>query len=464
MQDMLESTKSIRMETLLQLDLGQKLGQLRAIPVKIGGNDRVFLAVYGADFDVDPSVNMFYFPTDTLKMVVFTEKGEIVWKRDLGRSVVPGIWFCPVFAFDLDQDGIDEIYYVNNLDKDHPLAVRDYHLERLDVRTGETTGQWPWPNDGGRKQPLSLTFRNFILGGYANGEPVLVTAQGTYGTMSLQGWSKGMNRRWEYTIDADAPGARGSHITPIVDLNNDGIDEILWGERCISIDTGEELFCADRDVYRGHSDVIQPLLDPESGRWTIYTVRETDPDASPRVVLFDDQGNRIWGDVDHGHIDIGWVARIGENQRHVAMAIRIGAKSCGPDGRFHQEMDEFTFDALTGRPHKLPFSVYRTIPVDVNGDGYHELVRGMPTGDGELFDRFGDSFGNVGGTVAMAAKFLDLPGEQILSFSKEGMVRIWADRNAEDSPEALKRYEHPFYQRCLSLYAVGYNLYLCAGL
>ena len=44
MQDMLESTKSIRMETLLQLDLGQKLGQLRAIPVKIGGNDRVFLA------------------------------------------------------------------------------------------------------------------------------------------------------------------------------------------------------------------------------------------------------------------------------------------------------------------------------------------------------------------------------------------------------------------------------------
>jgi hypothetical protein len=88
----------------------------------------------------------------------------------------------------------------------------------------------------------------------------------------------------------------------------------------------------------------------------------------------------------------------------------------------------------------------------------------MPVGDGELFDRFGNSFGNVGGTVAMAAKFMDLPGEQILSFSKDGKIRIWTDRNAQDSSEALKRYKHPYYQRCLSLYGVGYNLYLCTGL
>jgi hypothetical protein len=187
------------------------------------------------------------------------------------------------------------------------LAVRDYQLERVDVRTGKTTGQWQWPNDGGKAQALSETFRNFILGGYVNDEPVLVTAQGTYGKMNLQGWNTDMSLRWEYNVAVNDPGARGSHITPIVDINNDGIDELLWGERAISLDTGVELFCADRDVYRGHSDVIQPILDPETGKWNIFTVRETDPEASPRVVLFDDQGNRVWGDVDAGHIDIGWV-------------------------------------------------------------------------------------------------------------------------------------------------------------
>jgi hypothetical protein len=55
---------------------------------------------------------MFFFPGDTLKLALFTESGGLVWRRDLGRGVVPGMWFCPVFAFDLDGDGVDEIWFV----------------------------------------------------------------------------------------------------------------------------------------------------------------------------------------------------------------------------------------------------------------------------------------------------------------------------------------------------------------
>jgi len=458
-------TKPIRLEPVMSLSVGQKLGQLRAAPVRLGEGRKAFLAVYGADFDVDPSVNMFYYPTDTLKMMVFTESGEVLWKRDLGRSVVPGIWFCPVYPFDLDGDGVDEIWYVNNLNDTHPLAVSFYRLERVDARTGETTGQWQWPNDGGKEQPLSCTFRNFILGGYVRGEPVLVTAQGTYMTMCLQGWKPDMTPRWNVVIGKDDPGARGSHITPVVDINGDGVDELLWGERAIELDGGRELFCADRDVYRGHSDVIQPIWNDAAGRWsTIFTCRESDPAASPRVVAFDTQGNRKWGHVEAGHIDIGWAARLKDDRSHVVMAIRIGSKTCGPDGRFHQNMDEFVFDAETGEEYPLGFSVYRTIPVDLNGDGYHELVRGMPAGDGAVLDRHGNEIGNIGGLAAMACKFLNLPGEQLLSFAPDGTVRIWADRNAEDSPDAVKRYENPYYSACRRLYGIGYNLYIVAGL
>jgi len=94
---------------------------------------------------------MFAYLTDTLKVTVFTEKGEVLWRRDLGRSVVPGGAFCPFYVFDLAGDGVDE------------------------------------------------------------------------------------------------PGARGSHVCPIVDINDDGIDEFMRGERCIELGSRG---CRDRPVPR----------------------------------------------------------------------------------------------------------------------------------------------------------------------------------------------------------------------
>lgn len=453
----------ISLETLLDISLGSPLGQLRAVPVALGaGAPRAFLAVYCADFDVDPWIEMFFFPTDTLKMALITERGEILWRRDLGRGVVPGMWFCPVLPFDLDGDGVEEIWVVGNPAADHPLGLSHYRLERLDARTGEMTGQWPWPHHG-REESLSHTFRNFLVGGYVRDEPVLVTAQGTYGDMFLQGWRPGMTPRWETRIGEETPGARGSHMCPIVDIDGDGADELLWGERCLSLDTGAELFCADRDVYRGHSDIVQPTWIEPDGSWRLFTCRESDPQATPRVVCFDAAGRRLWGQVEKGHIDMGWVARLKDDREHVAMAIRIGHKTCGPDGRFHYDRDEFIFDLSTGEPYPLPFSVYGTIPVDLNGDGFHELVRGLPGQTGEVLDRRGRSLGSVGGPVALVGKFLNHPGEQILAYHPDGTLRAWGDRNACDSEVALARYAHPFYRANLRLTSTGSNPDSLAG-
>ena len=163
-------------------------------------------------------------------------------------------------------------------------------------------------------------------------------------------------------------------------------------------------------------------------------------------------------------MDMGWAARLGGDGRHVAMAVRIDHKTCGPDGRFHYGRDEFTFDLLTGAPHPLPFSVYGTLPVDLNGDGLHELVRGIPGGDGEVLDREGRPLGSVGGTVALACRFLDHPGEQILAYYPDGALRVWGDRRAEDSPAARARYAHPFYAANRRLMSSGANLVALAGL
>jgi hypothetical protein len=109
--------KPIQLETLLEFSLGSPVGQLRAVPVRLGeGAPRAFLLAYCADFDVDPYIEMFFFPTDTLKLVLVTERGEELWRRDLGPGVVPGIWFCPVFSFDLDGDGVDEIWISSSVE------------------------------------------------------------------------------------------------------------------------------------------------------------------------------------------------------------------------------------------------------------------------------------------------------------------------------------------------------------
>jgi hypothetical protein len=455
----------IALEVLLEMSVGGPLGQLRAIPVRLSAHESpALLLIYCADFENDPYEEMFFFPTDPLKLMLIRSNGEILWRHELGRGVVPGMWFCPVLAFDLDGDGVDEIWFVNNPDPKHPLGVSHYHLERLDARTGESTGHWKWPNYGGQ-QNLSSKFRNFILGGHVRGEPVLVTAQGTYGAMFLQGWKPGMTSRWEHRIEATDPGARGSHMSAIADLDGDGVQEVMWGERCIEFDTGKELFCADREGYRGHSDLVQPVLNRATDKWSLYTCRESDGQAVKRVVAFDAQGKRVWGHVDEGHMDMGWVAHLSGESEPTAMAIKIGHKTCGPDGRFHHERTEFVFKTLSGTQSQLPFSVYGTLPVDLNGDGYHELIRGIPGQNGDVLDQRGQVVGSIGrGTVAMLSKFIPHPGEQILAHYPDGKIRIWADRNAHDSPVAMKRYANPFYAANQRLTAVGINMANLGGL
>ena len=451
------------LQPILEVSLDARVGQLRAAPVTLGADQpRGIVIAYGEDFDVDPYHEMFFYPEGTLKLAVMTEDGEVLWKKDLGRGVVPGMWFTPFFPFDLDGDGVDEIWFVNNPDQDHPLALSKYRLERLDAWSGESLGDRPWPKAAGG-QTISHSYRNFILGGHVHDEPVLVTAQGTYGPMAIQAWNPDGSLRWVKKIGRKDPGARGSHRSPVADMNGDDVQEILWGERLIELDEGREIFCADCTRWQQHSDVIAPFLDRETGQWYVFTTREKDVNQAPRVVTYDDQGEIVWSDLDRGHIDMGWVARSGPGEL-TATAIRIRSKSLGPDGRIHENLEEFAYDAITGTPKQLAFSTYRSVPVDLDGNGVHELVYGGPGGDGRVIDWDGKTIAVVGGTVAMASKFFDHPGEQLLVFHPDGTLQVWADLNAEDGEAARNRYEEPLYRANQRLTGVGSNLSNLGGL
>ncbi len=460
---------NIDLQIVSEFSVNAKVGSLRSVPVQLSANEKAILLIYSADKDIDPWIEMFYPPTDKLKFALYTLDGKLIWKKELGAGTLNGVWFTPVYPFDLDQDGADEIYFVNNSDSIHLLSFRSLQLLALDSGTGEELGQWPWKNHC-PNESLSHTFRQFIMGGYVKGEPVLITAQGTYKNMGLMAWNPGMEKRWELHIDADEPGARGSHMAPVVDINHDGIDEILWGERCIEMDQGKYLFIADKNLYNGHSDVVQPTINRENNEWSIFTCRETGDkgEIKPRVVMFDNKGQRLWTDLDQGHMDMGWTAQVDTDSLSVlAYTMSRGEKVAGPEGFFRMDVKVYTYNGETGERIQLPFSAYNTLPADLDGDGYHEFICAIgEQADRNVYDLSGKVLKSLGegAYVAMGSKFMNLPGEQILCYHADGTIKIWADKNAVDSKTANKRYSNPYYKSAQQLTAVGYNLVNLGGL
>lgn len=71
---------------------------------------------------------------------------------------------------------------------------------------------------------------------------------------------------------------------------------------------------------------------------------------------------------------------------------------------------------------------------------------------------------DIGGLSAMASKFTDLPGEQILSYSHNGWLKIWADENAHDNKNASERYSNAFYKINQKQTGNGYNLFTLGGI
>ena len=463
------SQEKIEPYVLQEFNVGTKIGKLRAVPVQYEKNKQGVLMVYSESKEVDPFVEMFFFPKHTLKFVLFDKKGNEIWRKELGRGVMPGIWFCPVFTFDLDEDGVDEIWFVNNPNEDHPLGYSNYRLERLEAKSGKSNGHWEWPSSNSDAR-LSHLFRNFILGGYVNGTPVLITAQGTYKDMKLQAWNPGMEKRWDKHIKGDEPGPRGSHMCPVLDIDDDGKDEIMWGERCINMEDGSYQFIAAKETWNGHSDIVQPLYNENNDKWYIFTCRESggwDEKDPPRLIMFNEQGENEWEKLEKGHMDMGWTADLEGYKEPVAFSVRIGNKTAGPDGFYRANVEEFAYYAYSGKPVNLPFKAYNTIPVDMNGDGIHEIVGGLGNqGTKDILSGQGEVYGNIGedGFVAMASKFMDHPGEQILVYYPDGTIRIYADKNAKDTEEGLKRYNHPFYKINQKLTGTGYNLVNLGGI
>lgn len=457
-------------EPLLEFRIGSPVRQLRAVLYENKGRKGFIFAHADSPEDQPAIPGDFFWPKDTLKISAFTLNGEEIWRHDVGRGVVAGNWFCPVFPFDLDGDGADEIYHVGNADEAHPFSLSAMELVALSGTDGRVLSRARWPWFSGT-QSASDTFRYFINGGYSRGKPVLVTMQGTYHEITVHGWRGDLTLAWERRIQTHDPGCRASHMFPVLDIDGDGRDEIFVGERCIDIDTGADKWVADREGYNGHSDVVMPTLDRESQQWRLYTCREFGYAPEARgVVMFDGCGREQWGHRGMGHMHSGWTARLGEDGSHRCYAMEILKDKRTKTITTRQ----FLYD-MDGKPLEIPFDLRGSNPVDIDGDGRHEvLIRdnypfnvsgGIEDRVGLVVDRHGQELGRLRGSAGnlIRSKVLDCPGEQIMT--REGdTVRIYGCPGAKDRPEAKARYAHPYYRASQRLTSVGYNWRNLGGL
>lgn len=430
------------------------MNQAREAEPKINGEVHMLICA-SQNRGLDPWPESFGYIDHPLVMMLFNKEGQKLWERTFGRGTVPGVWFSPFIVFDLDQDGVDEIYFVHNTDDEHPFSQFNTVLEKIDTVTGETMACYPFPAQNTVLEKMSYAFRHNLSAGYVHGEPVLVTAQGAYTNMYLQGFGKNMTPLWERVISKDDKGARASHHICVLDYNNDGVDEIFYGERVISLADGHDVACFDEDTFAGHSDVVLPFYD-DNGKLYIYTCRENGSYVGcDRVVTFDKDGNSVWRAItatDEGpqnHIHYGWLATVKPDYRRIAMAYNLGK------GTHHTVADVFVFDALTGEPisFSFPFPLSDIIPLDINGDGYHEFCYG-----GKVYDCEGKELGDLGEGVGKVkyTKIMGFPGEQLL-IRRGTRLEIWGDDEAVESERFLRRHGNGFHEHMSKLTGAGYN-------
>ena len=109
-------------------------------------------------------------------------------------------------------------------------------------------------------------------------------------------------------------------------------------------------------------------------------------------------------------------------------------------------------------------SLAYSLPVDWNGDGRHELVYFGGSFAGRVLDADGRLLDRLEGRPVWAAKVVDLPGEQVLCWTPDGRVLLFASESAKDSDLAGARYAMPEYARWMRMFGMGYSAYLLGGL
>lgn len=463
----------------LSYDVGD-YKQVRVVTGDLDGDgEREVVIQYSKNPNVDPqyrSVDPSRKPSDeskhTIKVAAFQHTGERMWTFDLGWGIEAGVNYSPLVVWDLDADGRAEVILKTNSSGD-PLDYSSDRLTILDGVSGETKSEAIWPTEEGLHADYNSNSRNSIAIAHLDGRrPYVITIRGLYKTQRLWAYDSELNRVWERIIGRNISSPferlgrgwrfhllwrrymkgqdRGSHTLPIADVNDDGKEEIMWGEHCIG-EHGEDLWVVEeRMPYYGHPDivVVADILASNPGK-EIYYAREGWGEDAERigVLLMDNKGNPIWTHWGYTHVDGGWVSRIVPQQEGLqCFAFDITEKIFREEGIERIGTTQLLWNSAGELITELPKSWIKSFPVDWDGDLIHEIC--LESGLIQEYD--GSKIAELGPGVLWAGDIFGDHREEVVTAPGGGSVFVLFNTERLQNPPSVTRGADRQYRNDLS--------------
>jgi hypothetical protein len=358
--------------------------------------------------------------TPSYSAYMYNNEGKELWHWDAPEqdARLRGEFEAPGSIWDFDQDGRAEVIHWRIVDGKEWLVMAD-------GRSGAIKHQVPWPTP-----PLPHVYNNFRTAiakfhpGYADN---LVVFTDSGGVISVTAYDRDLNQVWQHT-ERRKKDFFGHYVYP-VDLNGDGIDEVIVSHLCIDA-KGKEIWnsYAIFDDNHDHMDAIEFFDIDGDGKPELLTGQGDVGAAAYRALT----GELLWHNMaDHTQqITAGYILKGSKTPQVVA-----NGRVYGPRGGGGLAAQLYWFDYQGNLLFKWPRNPLGGNPNFVRGDWYgngtkqffwHKFKLG-DDGRGTLFFKE---------PVYHMFDFLGNGAEQVITFDRN-VLRVYGYRDVK--AKAVKR-------------------------
>lgn len=250
------------------------------------------------NFNTDPYQKPGYWKKSntTYKLEAYRLDGTMLWRYDMGWSIEAGIWYAPWIVYDVDGDGMAEVYCKagegDPRDEKGLVQTGPEYLVKIDGRTGKVVGKTAWLSRDGFSK-YNYYCRNFLTVAYLDGKkPSLIMQRGTYHMIKMQALDKDFKEIWYWDVTREKEKYRGqsSHGLISADVDGDGRDELVMGAAVID-DDGTGLWTLEM----GHPDVCYCAdIDPDNPGLEVFYGFETRQETDGICVVDGKTGRKLW--------------------------------------------------------------------------------------------------------------------------------------------------------------------------
>jgi hypothetical protein len=231
----LSKNASLKEEDIVPFQLAPEVQLLEEYKIPASG------AVKFGDVDGDGKTDLLVLERDFSAHVIDNNGRELwQWKAPEAYTKERSEFEAPGVLWDFDHDGKAEVVHWRYFDDKEWLVIAD-------GANGKIIKQTPWPT-----RPLPHVYNNFRLAiakltPAAPNELVVFTDMG--GTMNINAYNSNLEQLWVHT-EHRKKDHLGHYIYP-VDLNKDGIDEVLVGSLLLDA-KGKEIWNRFDQLFDNH--------------------------------------------------------------------------------------------------------------------------------------------------------------------------------------------------------------------